>query len=60
MLRVVYRIAGQGTKEFSTMQAGDTIEIVGSLGNGFALKEGKNGVIGGGIGIPPMLALAKA
>ena len=60
MLRVVYRIAGQGTKEFSMMQAGDTIEIVGPLGNGFMLKEGKNVLIGGGIGIPPMLALAKA
>ena len=60
MLRVVYRIAGQGTKEFSMMQAGDTIEIVGPLGNGFVLKEGKNVLIGGGIGIPPMLALAKA
>ena len=57
---VVYRIAGQGTKEFSMMQAGDTIEIVGPLGNGFVLKEGKNVLIGGGIGIPPMLALAKA
>ncbi len=60
MLRVVYRIAGQGTKEFSMMQAGDTIEVVGPLGNGFVLKEGKNVLIGGGIGIPPMLALAKA
>lgn len=60
MLRVVYRIAGKGTREFSRLVPGDTIDVVGPLGNGFTLKEGKNILIGGGIGIPPMLALAKA
>lgn len=58
-LRLVYRVAGAGTKEFSEMQAGDAIEVVGPLGNGFALQEGKAILIGGGIGIPPMLQLAK-
>ena len=60
MLRVVYRIAGAGTKEFSEMTAGDTIDVVGPLGNGFTQKEGSAILIGGGIGIPPMLELAKA
>lgn len=59
ILRVVYRVAGKGTEEFSKLETGDTIEIVGPLGNGFTLKEGKNIIIGGGIGIPPMLELAK-
>ena len=58
-LRLVYRIAGEGTREFSNLKEGDTIEIMGPLGNGFTL-EGTNAIlIGGGIGIPPMLQLAK-
>ena len=59
-LRLVYRIAGAGTKEFSLMQAGESIEVLGPLGNGFDQKEGKAVLIGGGIGIPPMLQLSKS
>ncbi|MBQ9885677.1 MAG: dihydroorotate dehydrogenase electron transfer subunit [Lachnospiraceae bacterium] len=59
-LRIVYRIAGKGTNEFSGYNAGDLIDIVGPLGNGFPLDfEGSAFLIGGGIGIPPMLELAK-
>lgn len=58
-LRMVYRVAGKGTEEFSQMHAGDKIEIMGPLGNGFTMKDGKAILIGGGIGIPPMLQLAK-
>ena len=60
-LRMVYRIAGAGTKEFSKLKAGDTIDVLGPLGNGFPVEPGKKAfLIGGGIGIPPMLELAKA
>ncbi len=58
-VRLVYRIAGKGTKEFALMKAQDTIEIMGPLGNGFTLEGKKALLIGGGIGIPPMLELAK-
>lgn len=58
-LRIVYRVAGKGTEEFSNLSTGDIIEIVGPLGNGFPLKEKKAFLIGGGIGIPPMVELAK-
>ena len=58
-LRVVYRVAGKGTEEFSKMSTGASIDIVGPLGNGFPLKEKKAFLIGGGIGIPPMVELAK-
>ena len=60
-LRLVYRVTGEntGTEEFSRMAAGDTIRVLGPLGNGFALGEKKAFLIGGGIGIPPMLQLAK-
>lgn len=61
-LRIVYRVVGQGTKEFSNYRAGDSIHILGPLGNGFP-KVSKNKtvfLIGGGIGIPPILELAKS
>ncbi len=61
-LRVVYRVAGAGTEEFSRLTQGDTVDVTGPLGNGFPLEkaEGKRiFLIGGGIGIPPMLEVAK-
>ena len=58
-LRIVYRIAGAGTKEFSKYKAGDEVDILGPLGNGFPIKNEKAILVGGGIGIPPMLELAK-
>ncbi len=61
-IRIVYRVAGKGTEEFSHYKAKDRIEILGCLGNGFPLEaaEGKRVVLmGGGIGIPPMLQLVK-
>jgi len=58
-LRIVYRIAGAGTLEFSKYGAGDQLDIMGPLGNGFTLKDKKAFLVGGGIGIPPMLELAK-
>ncbi|MCI5596390.1 MAG: dihydroorotate dehydrogenase electron transfer subunit [Lachnospiraceae bacterium] len=59
ILRVVYRAVGGGTKEFSGMVPGDTLDVIGPLGNGFTMKGKKAILLGGGIGIPPMLELAK-
>ncbi len=62
-LRIVYRVAGKGTAEFSRYKAGRRIDILGTLGNGFPLEKAKGKrvfLMGGGIGIPPMLELAKA
>lgn len=58
-LRIVYRVVGAGTAEFAVYQAGDSIAVMGPLGNGFPLKDKRALLIGGGIGIPPMLELAK-
>lgn len=61
-IRLVYRVTGEktGTEEFSKLEAGDTIRIMGPLGNGFTVKPGRKAfLIGGGIGVPPMLQLAK-
>lgn len=61
-LRIVYRVAGKGTAEFARYRAGETVEILGVLGNGFPVEKtaGKRVfLIGGGIGIPPLLQAAK-
>ena len=63
-LRLVYRVTGKGTgtEEFSRLHAGVPIETMGPLGNGFpldAVKGKKVFLMGGGIGIPPMLETAK-
>lgn len=61
-LRIVYRIAGKGTKEFSGMKAGETLDILGPLGNGFpmdVIKGKRVFMMGGGIGVPPMVQTAK-
>lgn len=52
-------VAGKGTEEFSKMTPGMQLDIIGPLGNGFPTKKKKAFLIGGGIGIPPMLELAK-
>ena len=63
-LRLVYRVTGAktGTEEFSRLKAGDMIPVIGPLGNGFPVEkaEGKRAfLMGGGIGVPPILELAK-
>lgn len=61
-LRLVYRVAGAGTMEFSALKSGDQLAVLGPLGNGFPLEEaaGKRAfIIGGGIGVPPMVELSR-
>lgn len=64
-LVLVYRVTGEGTgtEEFSRLKKDDTVRLIGPLGNGFPVEaaEGKRAfLIGGGIGIPPILQLARA
>lgn len=62
--RIIYRVEGDGTKVFSEMQAGDKLDVMGPLGNGFSLSEINAGdevfIVGGGIGIPPLYQLSKS
>lgn len=62
MLRIVYRVVGEGTAEFSSYREGESVEILGILGNGFPVSEGKGRtafLVSGGIGVPPMVQLSK-
>lgn len=61
-LRLVYRVVGKGTKEFSHLKSGRRVYLLGVLGNGFPYEEAENKhavLMGGGIGIPPLVELAK-
>ena len=60
-IRVVFDIRGEGTKVLATLKAGDSIDMMAPIGNGFTLLEPdkKVIVIGGGIGVPPLLEVAK-
>ena len=61
-LRLIYRVTGKktGTEWISRQEAGTELDILGPLGNGYQDLDGDTPVLlGGGIGIPPMLYLAK-
>ncbi len=60
-LRLVYRIAGAGTEEFAGYGPGESLQVVGPLGNGFPLDRDYKKVflVGGGIGIPPLVELSR-
>ena len=56
---ILYRVVGDGTRRFSELKAGDLIDCMGPLGGGFALRGKKPLLIGGGMGIAPLVMLAK-
>ncbi len=60
-LRLVYKVVGTGTKDLSLLQAGEQLNVLTNLGNGYDLsKAGAHPLlVGGGIGVPPLLQLAK-
>ena len=60
VLRLVYQIKGEGTAIMAKMQPGQTVDVLLPLGHGFDIDPNKRYcLIGGGIGVPPMLYTAK-
>lgn len=56
----VFEVRGEGTKWISERKVGDTLDILGPLGNGFFPDKEKRAIfVGGGIGCPPMLGAAQ-
>lgn len=59
-VEIIYQVVGKGTDILTERKPGEQIEILGPLGNGFCLGEGKRiGLVGGGMGIAPLLAVAE-
>lgn len=61
-LTIIYKVVGKGTEQMSAMVAGETLDLLTGLGNGYdlTLSGDKPLLLGGGVGVPPMYALAKA
>jgi len=57
----MYKTVGQGLESLSQMKKGDVIKVMGPIGNGFehALEKKSAILIGGGVGIPPVLFLGE-
>lgn len=58
---VIYKLLGGGTEELSRIKTGESLDLLTGLGNGYDLAPAGRRplVIGGGVGIPPMLRLTK-
>ena len=60
---IVYRVEREGTAILSKMVAGQTIDTMGPQGNGFDISVIEAGqkalLVGGGIGVPPLVETAK-
>lgn len=60
-LTFLYEVKGKGTHIISKLSTGDTLDVLGPLGNGFTLEKNKKiALISGGIGIAPMFYLLKS
>lgn len=61
-IKLVYAVIGAGTKSLPTLSASDEIDVLGPLGNGYKFNNNPDNVsilIGGGVGTPPLVELAK-
>ena len=60
-LTLVYKVVGSGTEQMAAMKAGETLDILTGLGNGYDLSPAGEVpvLIGGGVGVPPLYHLAK-
>ncbi len=60
-LTLIYKVVGEGTERMSRMKAGDALDLLAGLGNGFFVKSGVQRplLVGGGVGVPPLYLLAK-
>ncbi|MDF7663862.1 dihydroorotate dehydrogenase electron transfer subunit [Bifidobacterium sp. ESL0763] len=58
---LIYQVVGAGTEEFSHFRAGDAVDVLGPLGKPFDLAKRANYIlVGGGLGVPPLLLAAQA
>jgi len=58
-LSFAYAVRGEGTRALSRLRPGDELWLLGPLGNGWTRAEGRVALVGGGIGLAPLLLTAK-
>lgn len=59
LIRLVFEVRGEGTEWLSRRAVGESLDVIGPLGHGFQTEEeGRYLLVGGGIGVPPMLGCA--
>lgn len=62
-LTIVLRAQGEGTQSICKQEVGETLDVLGALGHGFPIDSVQAGqqvlIVGGGIGIPPLLEVSK-
>ena len=61
ILTLIYKVVGKGTEQMRNMKAGEKVDILTGLGNGYNMtKAGDHALlVGGGVGVPPMYMLAR-
>ncbi len=60
VIKIFYRTVGRGTKSLANKKAGEHLNILGALGNGFNLEiDGRILLVGGGMGLAPLLSVAE-
>ncbi len=61
IMTLVYKVVGKGTAILTQMHAGETLDILAGLGNGYDLSKAGDEVllVGGGVGVPPLVYAAK-
>jgi len=59
---IIHREVGVGTAWLARLQSEDPVDLIGPLGNSFILPKDKSIglLVGGGVGLPPMIYLAQA
>lgn len=55
----LYQVVGKGTEILSRIKVGETVELLGPLGNGFPIEGENIALVAGGIGLAPMKFLAR-
>ena len=60
-LTILYKVVGKGTEQMAGMKAGETLDVLTGLGNGYDLAKAGDAplLLGGGVGVPPLYLLAK-
>lgn len=58
-IQIIYKVKGNGTEYLSSLEQGEEIDITGPLGRGFNITEESALLVGGGVGIAPLIFLSK-